>query len=144
MIDLKKVFDVGALTEHQLGCVEFVLNSPAYLDVFKPFLQSRREQIALAMLDRSRERKEMYPDDTLAGHVTAIDELLSLFENVVAETRMERMILSQRPPSAADRYDNAQRDGLHVPVLGANEQTSDPDNPRYEPAPGDIRPEDDY
>lgn len=144
MIDLKKVFDVGKLTEHELGCVEFVLNSPAYLDVFRPFLVSRREQIALAMLDRSKERKEMYPDDTLAGHVTAIDELLTLFESIVSETRLERMIHSQSPPSAVGRYDNAQRDGLHDPVLGANEPISDPDNPRYDTAPGDLRPEDDY
>ena len=137
MADLKKFFDVGKLTDHQLGCIEYVLNSPAYLDVFEPFLISIREAMQSEALDRSAARKEQLSDDYLAGGIVSVNCLLELFKKIVAETRMERMIAAQAV-SPVTRYDNDQREGRHDPVLGANEPLV------YETAPGDVPPEEDY
>jgi len=144
MSDLKKVFNISKLTDHELGCVEFVLNSPAYQDVFKPYLENMRDSLSLALLDRGKVRREEYPDDFLAGGIVAIKGLLELFEHIINETRIERIDNAQQTLSATSRYDVEQRSGQHDPILGANEPIVDPDNPRYETAPGDIRPEDDY
>lgn len=145
MSDLKKVFDISKLSDHELGCVEFVLNSPAYQDVFKPYLENMRDSLMLAVLDRSEGRKKEYPDDFLSGGIVAIKGLLELFEHIIRETRMERIDDAQQTLSATNRYDAAQRSGQHDPVLGANEPIVDPDNPRYETAPGDrMAPEEDY
>lgn len=134
---LSKIFDVSKLNDHQLGCIEYVLNSPAYIDVFKPFLEGLREALHDQALDRSQARKEEISDDTLAGGEIVINKLLYLFSKIVDETRMERMIAANARPATAV-YDQDQREGRHDPVLGANEPLV------YETAPGDVPPEEDY
>lgn len=145
MADLKKVFNIGKLNDHELGCVEFVLNSPAYQDVFKPYLESMQHSLSMSMLDRGEARKKEYPDDFLAGGIVAIKGLLELFDHLVNETRIDRIDAAQQTLSATNRYDMDQRSGQHDPILGANEPIADPDNPRYESAPGDrLSAEEDY
>jgi len=134
-MDLKKVFDINKLTDHELGCVEYVLNSPAYQDVFKPYLEAMRDSTSLAMLDRSEARRKEYPDDFLAGNIVALKGLLELFEHILRETRMERINDSQAALSPVTRYDQEQRSGQHDPVLGANEPIADLER---------VPPEEDY
>lgn len=134
MDDLKKVFDIGELTAHELGCVEFVLNSPAYIDVFKPYLLGMRERLNNMLLDRSSVRKEEYSDDYLAGNIVAITGLLALFEKLIAETRMDRLVESQTSLGAVARYDMEQGTWQHDPVLGANEPIEQREPERVPPA----------
>ena len=136
MTDFNDVFDTARLDDHQLGCVEYVLNSPAYLDVFEPYLRNARNHLNLQLLDRSKERKDTRSDDFLAGGVVAIDGLLSLFKKILEETKMQRIDDSMQRLSPEQKYDQAARNGEHKPILGANEGWSDwvDGPPAYDPA----------
>ena len=120
-----------------------MLNSPAYIDVFKPYLESMRNSLSMRLLDRSAGRKEEYPDDYLAGSIVTIDGLLELFAYIIRETQFERIDTAMALKSPIEMYDRHQRNGRHDPVLGSNE-------PLYEPAPKDpggalyVPPEEDY
>lgn len=120
---MEEPFSIQSLSEHQLGCVEFVLNSPAYVEVFKPYLEEARNVKAHMMLDRSTARKEQYPDDYLAGGICTIDDLLVFFGRVLDETRMERVHEAQGTTTPAVEYHRLQQNGGLSPVLGANQQT---------------------
>ena len=136
MSDFREVFDPNKLDDHQLGCLEFVLNSPAYLDVFEPYLRSMRDSLNMRLLDRSKARKEDMSDDFCAGGVVAIDGLLSLFKKIVDETRMQRVDDAMQRLSEAEKYSQAAAAGQHKPVLGANEGWTDwvDGPPAYDPA----------
>lgn len=119
--NFKDVFDISKMDEHTLGCVEYVLNSPAYADVFEPYLKSIRNTLNQRLLNPSRERKEEHPDDFLRGGIVAIDGLLMFFAHIIRETRMERVVSSLSNNDANKRYTQNQSRGAHKPVLGANE-----------------------
>jgi hypothetical protein len=129
-----EVFSTSKLSEQQLGCVEFVLNSPAYLDVFKPYLLDARETMAAAMLDRSTGRKDQYPDDFLAGSISTIDSLLNFFQHVLDETSLDRVHASMERITPEVEYHMRQQAGKIVPVMGANQDA----------APRDYEPDEDY
>ncbi len=135
MGDFKEtVFDVSKLDDHQLGCLEFVLSSPAYEDVFEPYLKSVRNSMNMRLLDRSKERKDDTPDDFLAGGVVVIDGLLTFFKKIIEEVRMERVDAAVNRLTPDQRYEADRRAGKHVPILGANEPM-EPAGPRpYDPA----------
>jgi hypothetical protein len=128
--DLKRFFDVGRLDEQQLGMIEFVLNSPAYTDSFKPYLLSIRDNMNDLWLDRSQKRKDMFPDDYLAGMIAAIDGLLKLFTILIHETSVERIHSAMSNASSDQQYDQYVKDGRNQPVVGIN-QNAVPD--RFEP-----------
>jgi hypothetical protein len=132
--DFKRLFDVTKLDEQTLGCVEYVLNSPAYQDVFEPYLQSIRETLSQRLLDPSKDRKEEHPDDFLRGGIVAIDGLLSFFQQVIKETQFDRITAAFAPASPSAQYQKDQQEGRHDPVLGAAEP--------LEPEPYD--PDEDY
>jgi hypothetical protein len=120
-MEMRSVFDLNRLSEQELGCVEFVLNSPAYIDVFKPYLEKMRDDLTLRLLDRTEARRTEYPDDFLAGSIVTIKGLLEFFEHIIRETKMQRIDDSQRHVNPVGVYDLAQSEGRHDPVLGANE-----------------------
>lgn len=129
----KKLFNLQALDEHQIGCLEFLVNSPAYQDVVLPYLRAMRDSANQRLLDPSQERKAEYPDDFLRGNVVALDGLIRFFDRIVAETRFDRIAESQRTLTPAQQYTEGQAAGQHVPVLGANEPLEvEPD--QYDPA----------
>lgn len=134
MAGFHDLFDVTKLDEHTLGCVEYVLMSPAYQDVFEPYLRSIRDTLSQRLLDPSKERKEEHPDDFLRGGIVAVDGLLNFFQQVIAETQTDRVTAALAPPTPDQRYTQAQRAGLHDSVLGAAEP--------LEPLPYD--PDEDY
>lgn len=122
MSDFREVFDITKLTEQELGCLEYVLNSPAYSSVFEPYLLGIKNSLTMKMLDRSEERKREYPDDFLAGGVVAIEGFLRMFKHVISETRAARVETAVSSISPNATYTLQQQAGRHVPVLGANEQ----------------------
>ncbi len=132
MSALKEIFDPAKLDDHQLGCLEFVLNSPAYLDVFEPYLRGMRDNLNMRILDRSSERKSDMSDDFLAGGVVAIDGLLNLFKKIIEETQMQRIDDAMQRLTPAQVYDRDRAKGRHAPVLGANEPIDGP--APYDPA----------
>lgn len=132
MADFREIFDVKALDEHTLGCVEYVLNSPAYQDVFEPYLRNIRDSLNQRLLDPSKERKEEHPDDFLRGGIVALDGFLSFFKKIIAETQFDRISAAMDPPSPERRYFNAQQAGQHKPVLGAAEPL-ETEPPPYDP-----------
>jgi hypothetical protein len=133
MADFKKLFDVKDIDEHTLGCVEYVLNSPAYIDVFEPYLRSIRDTLSQRLLDPSNDRKQTHPDDFLRGGIVAIDGLLQYFKQIIEETQFERIAASQENLTPAAQYTREQQRGRHVPVLGAAEPL-DTEPALYDPA----------
>lgn len=119
--DFKDVFDISKMDEHTLGCVEYVLNSPAYAEVFEPYLRSIRNTLSQRLLNPSKERKEEHPDDFLRGGIVAIDGLLMFFSHIIRETQMERVAASMSRGDENKQYFDDKQRGRHKPVLGANE-----------------------
>lgn len=131
MNDFRAVFDLRKLSDQELGCVEFVLNSPAYMDVFKPYLTGIRDSMNHLWLDRTQKRKDEYPDDFLAGGIASIDGLLNFFDHIIKETSMDRIHESMSHMSNDDIYTRRQEQGRVQPVVGIN-QPAEPDE--YDPA----------
>jgi hypothetical protein len=125
MEETNRVFDIRNMTEQQLGCVEFVLLSPAYVDTFEPYLRGVRNGFNELMLDRSQKRKDEFNDDFLAGGITAIDGLLSYFQHLIAETRMERIHASMENMTPDMLYAHKQERGQLKPVVGLD-QSAEP------------------
>lgn len=121
MDNFDQLFDIQKLDDRQLGMIEYVLMSPAYVEAFEPYLISIRATLSQRLLDPSKDRKEEHPDDFLRGGIVAIDGLLVFFKRIVAQTQLERVDRAMRPPSPEEQYNAERKRGAHVPVLGANE-----------------------
>lgn len=134
MADFNDVFDVGRLSEDQLGALEYVLNSPAYTEVFEPYLKNVKDTLQMRLLNRSRERKEDMPDDFIAGGVVVIDCFLNMFKKLIEETRIERIHAAMDKLTPTQRYAADAAAGKHAPVLGANEQMLVNGPKPYDPA----------
>lgn len=87
----RDLFDVANLTEQEIGEFEWVVNSPSYQRVFRPYLLKMRNSVQTMMLDRSEDRKKAYPDDFLAGQAAALIGFLSFLDGLKEHTNMERM-----------------------------------------------------
>src|SRR5258705_1526266 len=119
--DFRKFFDMRKLDAQKLGCVEFVLNSPAYIDTFKPYIESAISSMHRLWLDRSQTRKDEYPDDFLAGGVAFGEGLLKFFEVVIQETKMERIHASMENMTPDLLYAQRQKRGLVKTVVGLDQ-----------------------
>lgn len=91
MADVNKLFDVSKLTEREIGEFEWVVNSPTYQRMFRPYLIKMRDSVQTLMLDRSEDRKKAYPDDFLAGEAAALIGFISFLDGMKENTNMERM-----------------------------------------------------
>lgn len=131
MSDYRRLFDPGKLSEHELGCVAFVLNSPAYIDVFEPYLLSIKNEMQMSWKDRSQTRKDNMPDDYIAGNVAAIDGLLTLFKLILQQTDIDRIHTSMEEMTSPVLYERARQSGAMQPVVGLDQKAS-PDE--YDPA----------
>lgn len=131
MNDFREFFDLRKLDDRQLGFVEFVINSPAYGEVFEPYLKTVRESMNKLWLDRSQARKDQYPDDFLAGGICAIDGLIKFFNMILSETQMERIHASMSEMTPEKLYELKRQRGQLRPVVGVN-QGSEPEE--YNPA----------
>jgi len=129
--DFREFFDLRRLDEQQLGQIEFVLNSPAYVDSFKPYLQGILNQLNALWKDRSKLRSDQYPDDFLAGGVVFGEGLLKFFDLLIHETSMERIHASMGNMTNDTLYDLARARGDVKPVVGLDQSA----------APGPVDPE---
>lgn len=130
MNELLQLFNIASIDDNQIGHLMWVLNSPSYTDVFRPYLVNIRDTANRMMLDRSQKRKDDYNDDFLAGQIMAIDGLLTLFERLINETNFERIRESQETRSDEEDYANALAAGQ---VRGSGVNVAE-----------ELRPEDDY
>ena len=83
-------FSVDNLTDHQKGHLEFIMMSPSYSDIFKPYLVLRKETLTKLLLRPDTARKDTFNDDYLRGAIHTIDNLLEFFENLVNESSIDR------------------------------------------------------
>jgi hypothetical protein len=119
--DLKKFFNTRALDERELGMIEFVLNSPAYEESFKPYLENIRDSMQRQWLDRSQTRKDEYPDDFLAGGVCAIEGLLKFFSQILSETKFDRIHDSMASMVPEKQYEALRQQGRVKPIVGVDQ-----------------------
>lgn len=97
-------FSVSNLTEHQRGHLEFMVNSPSYSDIFRPYLMNRRDVLLKMLLRPDSTRKTTFSDDYLRGTIHAIDNLLEFFDKLIEETQMSRMSKSIKDLPATEQY----------------------------------------
>jgi len=135
MQEIKKYLDPKSLTQKDLDIISFVLTSPAYSDVFEPYLHGVRNKMAHDMLDRTVERKSIYPDDFLAGAIVTVDGLLSFFKLLIEESDVARIHEAMAAQQTGEMiYHRRQGEGHLSPVLGINQ----------EPLPAVVPVEEDY
>ena len=107
--------DLSRLTEEDIGHLEFVLSSPSYSLIFRPFLARIREDYLRLLLNPSKSRAESVPDDYLRGGVAVIDTLLTMFEDIRTNLNTERVhnaMLNARP---TDDFERRMASGLVKP-----------------------------
>jgi hypothetical protein len=129
--DFREHFDLRKLDEKQLGMIEFVLQSPAYVEAFKPYIEGIIRGMDALWRDRSELRKQQYPDDFLAGGVTFAEGLLKFFDLILSESSMERIHASMEGMTSDQLYDAKHERGQIKPVVGVDQQAlpgaADPD-----------------
>lgn len=96
MVDPNNLFDLSRLNDDELGQLEFVVNSPAWEGVFKPYLRQMIRSLEMMMKDRSQERKDKYNDDFLAGQCSALEGFVAFCDGIVQNTNMARMAEAQK------------------------------------------------
>jgi hypothetical protein len=122
--DFREHFDLRKLDDIQLGQIEFILTSPAYVESFKPYIQGVLDSLNHLWKDRSKERSDQYPDDFLAGGVVFGEGLLKFFELLIHESSMERIHASMNNVTNDMLYDAARRRGDVKPVVGLDQPAS--------------------
>lgn len=83
-----KPFDISNLDDHELGHLEYILNSPSWLRVFRPFIERCHNQFITYLLD-PRKDKKVDEKDLIAGARMTRD-MLEFFDKVIRETNHER------------------------------------------------------
>jgi hypothetical protein len=128
-MSFSEIFDVKNLGDHQIGHLMFILNSPSYTDIFRPYLEQQRNSLATFILDPSQNRKDSYPDDFLRGGIVMIDGLLELFTRLIEETDIERVARSQAELTESQQYEKLRQEGHIKPMSGLGHQ----EEPAYSP-----------
>ena len=119
--DFKEFFDLRRLDRQQLGEIEFVLNSPAYEHSFKPYILGILKSLNTLWKDRTRERRDKYTDDFLAGGDALGSGLLEFFALLIQETSFERMHEAMQDKSPESQYQTRLHAGAVRPVVGLDQ-----------------------
>lgn len=119
--DFREFFDARKLTDRQRGQIEFVLNSPAYEEGFKPYMLGILNSMTTLWRDRSSIRRDKYPDDFLAGGACFGEGLLKFFEYLIQETNLERIHASMEDVSGEDLYEMKRQRGEVRPIVGVDQ-----------------------
>jgi len=88
--DFSEFFSLATFDEQKLGEMEWILNSPAYLHTWKPYMNGILRSFQKMWKDRSRERQDKYPDEFLAGGTVFGEGLIEFFDKIIEETMHER------------------------------------------------------
>lgn len=123
--DFREFFDIRKLDERQLGQIEFVLNSPAYEESFKPYMLGILATMNSMWKDRSKERLERYPDEFLAGGAVFGEGLIKFFALLIHETSFDRIHEAMIAGMSNDKlYDMKRQSGALKPVVGLDQPAS--------------------
>lgn len=95
-MDPNNLFDIGKLNDNELGQLEFIVHSPAWEGLFKPYLKAMIRSIEKMMKDRSEARKSLYNDDFLAGQCTALEGFLAFCDGIIENVNLARMAAVQQ------------------------------------------------
>jgi hypothetical protein len=105
------VFSIRDLRDEEIGNLQYILSHPSYTRVFEPYLRRMRESANHLWLDRRQQRKDTYPDDFLAGQISAIDGLLGFFQKLIDETSVEHAGRAAAELTEEQKYDELRRTG---------------------------------
>lgn len=107
------VFDVSNMDAHELGHLEYVLNSPSWQRVFRPFIERLHQQFIAHWLDpRGKTIDEQY----LKAGANVTRDFLSFFEKVIKETNHERAMQARTALGDEDLYRLAREQGQIGPA----------------------------
>ena len=132
--DFSEFFTLATFDEQKLGEMEWVLNSPAYLHTWKPYMLGILRSLQKMWKDRTRARQEKYPDEFLAGGTVFGEGLIEFFDKIIEETHHERAMKAMANMSNDDHYETLQQHGGVKPIVGMDQDAT--------PAPYD--PAEDY
>ena len=122
--------DLSKLTDEDLGHLEFVLCSPSYNRVFRPFIDQIRADYLRLLLDPSKERQARIPDDYIRGGVAVLATILAMFDDIREGINAERIHNAVTAVRQPDDFERRMSSGLVRP-------------PSLTP-PADLTPEEDY
>ena len=126
----EEFFTLDSFDEQKIGEMEFILNSPAYNDTWKPYMLGVLAAFQKMWKDRSRERQDKYPDEYLAGGATFGEGLIEFFDRIITETHHERAMAAMAKMSYDDVYNQKRHQGLVKPIVGIDQSpTPEPYNP---------------
>lgn len=117
-------FELSVLDEHELGHLEYILNSPSYTRVFKPFLESLQKAYVERMLNPDPATRQKYGgDEYLRCGANNIQRQLEFYEKVIAETQHQRAMSAREALGEVDLYRQAVAEGK----VGPSGQIRTPD-----------------
>lgn len=87
---IQEVFDVQTLGDEEIRQLEYILMSPSWDRVFRPYITNMSNFAKSKLFDPRQARVDEYPDDFLRGLIAALDGLSTFFDTVVSETARNR------------------------------------------------------
>lgn len=121
-MDLEKLFDVSELDQSELGHLEYILNSPSFERVFRPYFERIRAQFVAVLLDPRADARAKYGDEYLRQGANLTTRFLDFFDKIIAETRHERAVSAREEIGQEDLYREAVAAGL---IRGSGQTSRD-------------------
>ena len=107
------VFDISRLDDHELGHLEYVLNSPSYTQVFRPFLQATQKMYMELLMDpRPKVRAKYGGTNYLRCGANNARRILEFFDKILEETRDSRAMFARNALGQQDLYEAAVASGV--------------------------------
>ena len=115
MDNFNEIFDVSKLSDTDLGHIEYVLASPSWDQVFRPYMTRMRDSMIKLWLDPREERKQKFSDEYLRSGINFIEGYLTFFDNIVFQTQHERVVKARQERATGDEYLDLQLAGKTGP-----------------------------
>ncbi len=106
------ILDMSTLKDEDIGHFEFVVNSPSYQRIVRLYLLTMVRSVERLMKDPSKERKDKYSNDFLAGQAVALEGLVAFLDGLRAQTNMNRMAVAQQAMTPEQEYNRLRELGL--------------------------------
>lgn len=108
------------LTHEQLGALAFLVNSQAYVEVYRPFLIGMLRGFHADLADPSQQRRWNKPDDYLRGGILVVQALLNFPEQTLDEARQAEEA-TNRERSVEQQYQD-RVDAGHIGPMGVSDE----------------------
>lgn len=110
---MKEVFDKSTLNEYEIGHLEYIVNSPSYETVFKPFIQNCIEMYKKLILEPNPARRQEWGGTTyLRCGANNFTKFLEFLDNILVETQHDRAIQARLEVPDEETYKQAAAMGL--------------------------------